>query len=205
MSISTTYFTNEIVPERRNHTESRTPVRAYASLGPGQPLEPWAYEPGQLGADDIDLSVTHCGVCHTDAHLIDNDFGLSTYPLVPGHEVIGTVTAVGRAVEGFSIGQRIGVGWQRGACNRCEWCQQGLQNLCAGSRPTPLAGHGGFAHRLRVDHRFAIPIPEGLGSASAAPLLCGGITVYAPLSRLIRPACRVGVCLLYTSPSPRDS
>ena len=134
MSIST-YLTNELVPERRNHTESRTLVRAYASLGPGQPLEPWAYEPGPLGADDIDLSVTHCGVCHTDAHLVSNDFGLSTYPLVPGHEVIGTVTAVGSAVEGFSIGQRIGVGWQRGACNRCEWCQQGLQNLCAPRNP----------------------------------------------------------------------
>jgi uncharacterized zinc-type alcohol dehydrogenase-like protein len=75
----------------------------------------------------------------------------------------------------------------------CEWCRLGLENLCASSRPTPLAGYGGFAHSLRVDHRFAIPIPDALDSASAAPLLCGGITVYAPLSRLVRPAMRVGV------------
>ena len=169
------------------------PVFAYAAYGPREALVPWIYETGPLGDGEIDLAVTHCGICHTDVHLIDDDFGLSNYPLVPGHEVVGTITAVGRAVQNLVVGQRVGVGWQRGACEHCEWCQQGLQNLCAGSRPTPLAGHGGFASSLRVDSRFAIPIPDALDSAMAAPLLCAGITVYSPLSRLVRPACRVGV------------
>jgi alcohol/geraniol dehydrogenase (NADP+) len=176
-----------------NLAEAFSAVRAFAALAPGQALQPWVYEPGPLGRDEIEVAVTHCGVCHTDLHLIDNDLGLSTYPLVPGHEVIGTVTAVGDEVGGLAVGQRVGVGWQRGACNQCEWCRQGLQNLCAGSRPTALAGYGGFAQSLRVDHQFAIPIPDALDSAIAAPLLCGGITVYAPLIRLVRPGSRVGI------------
>lgn len=126
-------------------------------------------------------------------HLIDNDLGFSTFPLVPGHEVIGTTTAMGERVDGLAIGQRVGVGWQRGACNRCEWCLCGLQNLCANSRPTAVAGYGGFADRLRVDYRFAVPIPDELDSAVAAPLLCAGVTVYASLSRLIHPGSRIGV------------
>jgi len=178
---------------RNNGAETPSAVRAFAALARGQALHPWAYEPGPLAADEIELAVTHCGICHTDLHLIDNDLGLSTYPLVPGHEVIGTIIAVGDNVGSLAVGQRVGVGWQRGACNQCEWCQQGLQNLCAGSRPTALAGYGGFAHSLRADHRFAVPIPDVLDPATAAPLLCAGITVYAPLSRLVRPASRIGV------------
>jgi uncharacterized zinc-type alcohol dehydrogenase-like protein len=170
-----------------------SPVVAYAAHSPGESLQAWAYEPGPLNRNDVELDVTHCGVCHTDVHLIDNDFGLSTYPLVPGHEIVGTITEVGQAAGDLAVGQRVGVGWQRAACNECEWCRQGSQNLCAESRPTPLAGYGGFANRLRADHRFAIPIPDTLPSAFAAPLLCAGITVYAPLSRLVNPASRVGV------------
>lgn len=168
-------------------------VRAYAALAPHAPLQPWSYEAGPLGADEVEISVTHCGVCHTDIHLIDNDLGISAYPLVPGHEAVGTVTAVGTEVRTVELGQRVGVGWQRGACNECECCRQGLQNLCAQSRPTCLAGYGGFGKTLRVDRRFAIPIPDAMESAIAAPLLCAGISVYAPLSRLVRPASRVGV------------
>lgn len=171
----------------------RRAVRAFAALAPGQALQPWVYEPGPLRSDEIEVAVTHCGVCHTDVHLIDNDLGVSTYPLVPGHEVIGTITAVGDAAGGFAVGERVGVGWQRGACNQCEWCRQGLENLCAGHQPTALAGYGGFAQSLRVNHRFAILVPDGLDSAIAAPLLCGGISVYAPLARLVRPGSRVGI------------
>jgi alcohol/geraniol dehydrogenase (NADP+) len=168
-------------------------VRAYAALGQGQPLQPWCYEAGELGPEEVEVHVTHCGVCHTDLHLIDNDLGLSHFPLVPGHEVVGRVSALGSNARGLEIGQRVGVGWQRGTCLHCEWCRLGMEHLCRSSRPTPLAGFGGFARSLRVDHRFAVPIPNELDSAAAAPLLCGGITVYAPLSRLVRPASRVGV------------
>jgi len=169
------------------------PIRAFAALGPGQPLRCWEYKLEPPGAADIEVEVTHCGVCDIDVHLIDNDLGISTYPLVPGHEVVGTITAVGDEVRTLAIGQRVAVGFQRGACNQCEWCQKGLPNLCAGLRPTPVAGYGGFAQFLSVDHRFAIPVPDALDSAAAAPLLCAGISVYAPLARFARPASRVGI------------
>jgi uncharacterized zinc-type alcohol dehydrogenase-like protein len=193
MSVSSIDFSHQRTTNQSLCAATPDPVRAYAAHAPGQPLEPWAYETGPLGCREVELAVTHCGVCHTDVHLIDNDFGLSTYPLVPGHEVVGAITAVGSAVKDLAVGQRVGVGWQRSVCYECEWCRQGFENLCAESQPTPLAGYGGFAHMLRVDHRFAIPIPDALPSAMAAPLLCGGITVYSALSRLVRPASRVGV------------
>jgi uncharacterized zinc-type alcohol dehydrogenase-like protein len=145
--------------EKRDRTPARTRVKAYAAMARGHRLQPWSYEPAPRADGEVDVAVTHCGICHTDVHLIDNDFGLSNYPLVPGHEIIGTVTAVDGAAGSLRVGRRVGVGWQRGACEECEWCRQGLHNLCAGSRPTPLAGHGGFATSVRVDRRFAIPIP----------------------------------------------
>jgi uncharacterized zinc-type alcohol dehydrogenase-like protein len=146
-----------------------------------------------LNAAELELTVSHCGVCHNDVHLIDNDFGLSRYPLVPGHEVIGTISAIGREVAGSTVGQRVGVSWQHSMCMQCDSCRTGLEHLCTSSRPALLGGFGGFAQCMRVDHRFAVPIPDALDSATAAPLLCGGITLYLPMSRLVRPAARVGV------------
>ena len=108
---------------------SRT-VRAFAAFAPAQALQPWTYELEALGTGEIDVAVTHCGVCHTDLHLIDNDLGVSEYPLVPGHEVIGTIAAVGNDVLGLAVGQRVGVGWQRGSCNQCEWCEK-VSCICA--------------------------------------------------------------------------
>jgi uncharacterized zinc-type alcohol dehydrogenase-like protein len=113
--------------------------------------------------------------------------------MVPGHEIVGTVAASGPAVRSLALGQRVGVGWQRGACLECEWCVSGQENLCPHEVVTCVGHHGGFAERIRVDGRFAFPIPEALSSESAAPLLCGGITVYAPLARWARPPMRVGV------------
>jgi alcohol/geraniol dehydrogenase (NADP+) len=168
-------------------------VNAFAAMKAGGPLEPWSFESGALGPDEVDIDVTHCGVCHTDLHLMDNDFGVTAYPFVPGHEAVGVVKAIGSGVTHLTPGQRVGVGWQRGTCGECEWCGSGLQNLCAKSRPTCLAGYGGFAKSLRVDSYFGIPIPDGLDSAVAAPMLCAGITVYSPLRRYLRPANRVGI------------
>ncbi len=168
-------------------------VNAFAAIIAGGPLEPWSFERGALGPQEVDIDVTHCGVCHTDLHLLDNDFGITAYPFVPGHEAVGLVKATGSDVTHLTLGQRVGVGWQRGSCGECEWCGRGLQNLCAKSHPTCLAGYGGFAKSLRVDSYFGIPIPDGLDSASAAPMLCAGITVYSPLRRYLRPASRVGI------------
>jgi uncharacterized zinc-type alcohol dehydrogenase-like protein len=169
-------------------------IRAFAAQAPGAELEPFDYELKKLGPYDVDVKVSHCGICHSDVHLIDNDWGISHYPLVPGHEIIGTVAATGEEVEQLSIGERVGVGWQSGSCLRCEWCLNGYENLCQGKVLTCVRRHGGFADFVRTDSRFAFSIPESLGSAGAAPLLCAGVTVYAPLRRYgVRPHHHVGV------------
>ena len=113
--------------------------------------------------------------------------------MVPGHEIVGTVAAVGPEVRHLEIGARVGVGWQRGACLACDSCIAGDENLCAHNVATCVGNHGGFADRVRLDGRFAFPIPEALASENAAPLLCGGATVYSPLRRWVKPAMRVGV------------
>ena len=168
-------------------------VHAYAALACGGELQAFQYEPTALGPYDIEIQITHCGVCHSDVHLIDDDWGISGYPLVPGHELVGTVTTVSPLLP-FERGDRVGVGWQRGACHHCEACIDGRDNDCPDAAPTCVGAHGGFADRVRVDGRFAARIPEAIPSALAAPLLCAGVTVFAPLRRLnVRATTRVGV------------
>ena len=158
-------------------------IHAFAARGPGAALHPFDYELRELGPYEIDIEVSHCGVCHSDIHLIDNDWNISHYPLVPGHEIVGAVRATGVNVKQLSIGQRVGVGWQSGSCLRCEWCLNGYENLCQNKVLTCVKRHGGFADFVRTDSRFAFTIPDSLDSASAAPLLCAGLTVFAPMRR----------------------
>ena len=153
----------------------------YAAPAAGKPLEPYSFQPRPLGAGDVEIAISHCGICHSDLHLVNDDWKMSRYPLVPGHEIVGTVAEVGAEVHGLRKGQRVGVGWQCGSCGTCEWCERGEENLCAQSQATCVPGPGGFADRIRVSARFALPVPEALPSPDAAPLLCGGITVYTPL------------------------
>jgi uncharacterized zinc-type alcohol dehydrogenase-like protein len=168
-------------------------IHAYAAHEMKGPLRPFSYEPAALGPNDVEIAITHCGICHSDVHLVDGDWGIGTYPMVPGHEIIGSVTAVGGEVRHLRRTDRVGVGWQRGACLSCEQCGSGEENLCPANQATCVGHHGGFADRIRLDARFAFPVPDVLSSESAAPLLCGGITVYSPLRRLARPSMRVGV------------
>lgn len=169
-------------------------VKAYAAAQQGAALEPFSYKEAKLGQGDAEIAISHCGVCHSDVHLIDNDWGISHYPLVPGHEVVGTVTKIGAAVKNVAVGDRVGVGWQRYACGHCDLCLQGEENLCRDNQATCVGHHGGFADKIRLDARFAFAIPEALASENAAPLLCGGATVYSPLARLgVRSTMRVGV------------
>jgi len=143
---------------------------------------------------EVEISITHCGICHSDIHLISNDWGISQYPFIPGHEVIGTVTAIGSHVSSLAAGQRVGLGWQSNSCGECEWCTQGLENLCPQSEATCVHRHGGYANRVRANARFVVRIPDVLPSEEAAPLLCGGITVYNPMrDHAINPSSRVGV------------
>ncbi|MFW7379226.1 MAG: NAD(P)-dependent alcohol dehydrogenase [Oligoflexus sp.] len=169
-------------------------IQAYAAEQAGKKLVSYAYEEKPLGPYEIDVKVSHCGICHSDLHLIDNDWQISQYPLVPGHEIVGTVQAAGQLIQHFQRGQRVGIGWQRTACMQCEYCMRGDENLCLENQGTCVGHHGGFAERIIADGRFAFAIPESLSSENAAPLLCGGITVYAPLKSFdIRANMRVGV------------
>lgn len=168
-------------------------IQAYAAHGPGMSLEPFEYEPQPLEPSQIEIAISHCGIRHSDLYLLNNDWGITQYPLVPGHEIIGAVTQLGSSVKGFQEGQRVGVGWEAGSCGECPYCLRGEENVCLGWRGTCTHGYGGYASAIRVDSRFVIPIPEGMDSERTAPLLCGGITVYSPIARCVQPAMRVGV------------
>lgn len=169
-------------------------VRAWSAPAAGQPLELWQYEPGPLGTEEVEIAVEYCGICHSDLSVLDNEWGNSVYPLVPGHEVIGRVTATGEHVKGISVGARVGVGWNAGSCMYCRSCLTGDQHLCQSVQATIVGHHGGFAQSLRAHWSWAIPIPERLDASAAGPLLCGGITVFNPLLQFgVRPTDRVGV------------
>lgn len=169
-------------------------VACYAADAKGQELHPFHFIPRMLGPYDIEVDITHCGICHSDIHLIDNDWGNSVFPLIPGHEIIGTIKAKGDAVEEFEVGQRVGIGWQRSSCQHCEWCHQGEENLCLQQEATCIGHPGGFASKIFADSRFAFLIPDELLSEHAAPLLCGGATVFSPfIEHNIKPTDKVGV------------
>ena len=169
-------------------------IHGLAVHAAGAQLLPYKYDAGELGANEVEVRISHCGVCHSDVHLIDNDWGMSKYPFIPGHEIVGTVTAVGSAVQDRATGDRVGVGWQANSCGICEWCRQGDEHLCAKSQPTCIGRNSGYADCIRVNSKFAIPVPKILESENVAPLLCGGITVYSPLrNHGVRPSSRVGV------------
>ncbi len=156
-------------------------INAQAALKSGAQLSAFSYGPRPLGPWDVELKISHCGICHSDIHLIDNDMGMTSYPLVPGHEIVGEIIHKGSEVHGFAIGDRVGIGWQCSACLQCEWCNKNEEQNCPQKLPTCVSQFGGFADRIISDSRFAFKIPDKLSSERAAPLLCGGATVYSPL------------------------
>lgn len=158
-------------------------IEAWAARAAGEPLAPFSYRPGPLGDDEVELAVACCGLCHSDVHLLDDAWKRTVFPFVPGHEVVGTVVAAGAAVHDLLPGARVGVGWQRRACFDCPECRRGRENLCLRQEATCVGHHGGLGERLRIDARFAFLLPDEMESVSAAPLMCGGVTVYAPLVR----------------------
>lgn len=158
-----------------------------------QALVPYAYEPASLSPVEVEIDIACCGICHSDLHLIDNDWSTSAYPLVPGHEIVGTVVQAGPEAP-HAVGTRVGVGWQRSACFACDLCKAGHENLCLRQQATCVGHMGGFARRIRIDGRFAFALPASMEAAEAAPLLCGGATVFAPLRRWgVRAGMQVGV------------
>lgn len=171
-----------------------TQINAWAALGPKEKLVPHKFDPGQLKADEIEVKVEHCGLCHSDVSIINNDWGLSQYPLVPGHEVVGTIVALGNSAKRFEIGERVGVGWNSESDMYCRQCLSGNHHLCPNVVPTIIGHRGGFADRIRAQWEWVLPLPETLDPSAAGPLMCGGITVFAPLVlNNISPTDQVGV------------
>jgi uncharacterized zinc-type alcohol dehydrogenase-like protein len=159
-------------------------IKGYAAMAVGQPLEPFEYPPPELGEHDVRVAVTHCGVCHTDIHAVDDYYGITTYPFVPGHEIVGFVSEVGPAVSEQKEGDRVGIGWQGRSCMQCEWCLKGEEHLCMDIVPSAVWDpYGGFSSSIVADSRFAYPLPLGMSSQDAAVLTCAGITVYSPLRK----------------------
>jgi uncharacterized zinc-type alcohol dehydrogenase-like protein len=171
-----------------------TPINAYAATEAGAPLRPFSFDPGELGHEEVEIKVTHCGICHSDLSMLDNEWGMTGYPFVPGHEAVGFVTALGQGAKGLKIGQRVGIGWSASSCLSCHPCLSGHHNLCAQNQGTIVGRHGGFADRLRAQWPWVRPLPDALDLEKAGPLLCGGVTVFAPLfEHGILPTSRVGI------------
>jgi uncharacterized zinc-type alcohol dehydrogenase-like protein len=169
-------------------------VRAFAATAADQPLKPFEYDLSGLGAEEIDIAVEYCGICHSDLNMIENHWEMTAYPIVPGHEVSGTVAAVGKNVQTVKPGDRVGLGWFSKSCMTCDTCLAGDHNLCASSEQTIVGRHGGFADKVRCHWSWAIPIPNALDLKSAGPLFCGGVTVFNPIVQFdIKPTERVGV------------
>jgi uncharacterized zinc-type alcohol dehydrogenase-like protein len=162
-----------------------------------------------LGPDEVEIDMRYCGLCHTDCHMRNNDWGISTYPMVAGHEGTGVISRVGDRVTGLKVGDAVGVGWIRNCCKQCDACLVGKDNLCAPGYQGVFLGEGAgcwgrggcqmqgcFAKVLHIDARFAFKLPDGISLDTGAPLLCAGITVWEPIVNYVKPGMRLGVVSL---------
>ncbi|QBA64008.1 NADPH-dependent aldehyde reductase Ahr [Muriicola soli] len=169
-------------------------VNGYAATRQNAKLTPYSYELGEIGPEQVDIAVHYCGICHSDLSMINNEWGMTQYPFVPGHEIIGKVIATGNAVKNVAIGDKVGLGWMSSSCMSCEQCMQGEHHLCANSEATIVGRNGGFADKVRGHWSWTIPLPDDIDMSKAGPLLCGGITVFNPIILAgVQPTNTVGV------------
>ena len=168
----------------------------YAAHDDSGTLKEFSYDPGALGPEQVEINVINCGLCHSDLSMAGNDWKITEYPVIPGHEVIGEIADLGEraAAHGLEKGQKVGLGWFSESCTHCRTCLSGHQNLCREAEMTIVGRHGGFADKVRCHWQWAIPMPDGLDLKSAGPLLCGGITVFDPIVLSeVKPTDKVGV------------
>jgi propanol-preferring alcohol dehydrogenase len=173
-------------------------MRAWIVDSPGpidrRPLRAVTREPRSPSPGEVRVKVAACGVCRTDLHLAEGDLSPRRHGVVPGHEIVGVVDALGAGTSRFALGDRIGIAWLRGTCGRCRWCRRGLENLCPEAAFTGWDADGGYAEFAVVPEAFAYRLPDGLDDIAAAPLLCAGIVGYRALRRAeLPPGGRLGI------------
>ena len=179
--------------------------KAWVARAANQPMQLEDVDLGPLGGEEVEIAVEHCGLCHSDLSIANNEWGISRYPAILGHEVVGLVTAAGPNVKGLKLGQRVGVGWNSCSCMHCKQCMSGGHHLCPQVQITIVGHRGGFATHIRVHWAWALPLPDALNFAEAGPLLCGGTTVFAPLAMYALPIHRVGVIGIGARRGPDNS
>lgn len=165
----------------------------YAAFHHNTPLEPFQFERRELTATDVQIEILYCGVCHSDIHQVRNEWGMSNFPIVPGHEIVGKVINLGSAVTQFKIGDHVGVGCLVDSCGQCADCQEDLEQYCNHAVFTynssdphfngSVNTYGGYSNQIVVKQEFVLTIAENLDLAAVAPLLCAGITTYSPLKQ----------------------
>jgi uncharacterized zinc-type alcohol dehydrogenase-like protein len=166
-------------------------VNAYAAPSAGQPLAPIVIERREVGANDVLIQIEYAGICHSDIHTVNGDWGPQPFPVVPGHEIVGVVTKVGADVRRHQVGDRVGVGCMVNSCGECTNCRRGDEQYCLNGMVGTYAAtdrdgtttQGGYSTHVVVDSDFVLSIPDGIDPVAAAPLLCAGITTYAQLRR----------------------
>ena len=178
-------------------------TKAYAAQSETSGMAPFSIERRELRADDVAMDILYCGVCHSDLHFVENDWGWTIYPVVPGHEIVGRVTSVGSDVTKFKEGDIVGVGCMVDSCRSCEACSAGLEQFCAEGAIFTYNGqdkhdgtitYGGYSDHVVVSDRFVVKVPDAMDPANAAPMLCAGITTYSPLKHVgVKKGDRVGV------------
>lgn len=177
-------------------------IIGYAAHDQQSPLAPFTFTRRDPKPSDVQIEILYCGVCHSDIHQVRNEWGNSTFPMVPGHEIIGKVTAIGDAVTHFKIGETVGVGCLVDSCRVCRDCQDHLEQFCdnatftynAPDRQSGGSTYGGYSSQIVVDQDFVLHISDKLDPAAAAPLLCAGITTYSPLRHWqVGPGDKVGI------------
>ena len=156
-------------------------IQAFAAHKAGDRLEPFEYKLDSLKPDEVEIDVEYCGICHSDLHMLKNEWGITQYPFVPGHEIIGKVSAIGDMVKHLKIGQYVGLGWRSRSCSICDQCLSGHHNRCLNGEDVIVNRHGGFANKVRCQSVWAFQLPDNINIKTAGPLFCGGITVFNPI------------------------
>lgn len=181
--------------EECSTVKSQNQVLGYATHFPGTHLTPYIFSSSSsLKPQQVEIQILFCGICYSDIHTMNNDWGTTRYPHIPGHEIIGKIIKTGTHVTDLHIGQIVGVGWQSYCCLRCEFCLRNQETVCKEKKKTCLDSYGGFSEKICVDSHFAYPLPTSLNPTTAAPLFCAGITTYTPfILHQVKPFARVAI------------